>query len=78
LPRIVAAALAMGGLLWLAARAVPALSVNAHGFVQAALLTVLISGAIAVYGLCLVLFGVVKWGDAVYAVRQTAASDLRD
>jgi putative peptidoglycan lipid II flippase len=78
LPRIVAAALAMGGLLWLAARAVPALSVNAHGLVQAALLTVLISGAIAAYGLHLVLLGVIKWGDAVNAVRQTAASDLRD
>jgi putative peptidoglycan lipid II flippase len=78
LPRIVAAALAMGGLLWLAASAVPALSVNAHGLVQAALLTVLISGAIAAYGLHLVLLGVIKWGDAVNAARQTAASDLRD
>jgi putative peptidoglycan lipid II flippase len=78
LPRIVAAALAMGGLLWLAARAVPALSANAHGLAQAVVLMVLISGAIAIYGLHLALFGAIKWGDAVNAVRQTATSDLRD
>ena len=57
LPRIVAAALAMGGLLWLTARFVPAPGADAHGLAQAAFLMVLISGAIAIYGLLLALFG---------------------
>jgi putative peptidoglycan lipid II flippase len=78
LPRIAAAALAMGALLWLAARLVPAVSANAHGLAQAALLILLISGAIAVYGLLLALLGAIRWDDAVNAVRQTAATDLRD
>ena len=38
----------------------------------------LISGGIAVYGLLLALFGVIRWSDAVNAIRQTTASDLRD
>jgi putative peptidoglycan lipid II flippase len=78
LPRIVAAALAMGGLLWPTAKFVPALGPSAHGLAQAALLMMLISGAIAIYGLLLTLFGAIGWGDAVNAVRQTAAPDLRD
>ena len=77
LPRIVAAALVMGGLLWAdggrRAHAWPA-----NTLAQAAVLVVLISGGIAVYGLLLALFGVVGWNDAVSAIRQTAASDLRD
>jgi putative peptidoglycan lipid II flippase len=76
LPRIVAAALAMGGLLWLTATFVPALTANT--LAQAVLLVMLISGGIAVYGLLLALFGVLSWNDAVSAIRQTAASDLRD
>jgi putative peptidoglycan lipid II flippase len=78
LPRIVAAALAMGGLLWLTAGLLPAPGVNAHGLVQAALLMLLIAGATAVYGLLLALFGVVKWDDAVNAVRRTGPRDLRE
>jgi putative peptidoglycan lipid II flippase len=78
LPRIVAAALAMGGLLWLMASLVLPLTASAHGVAQAALLVLLISAAIAIYGLLLALFGVIRWGDAVSAIRQTAASDLRD
>jgi putative peptidoglycan lipid II flippase len=78
LPRIVVAALAMGGLLWLmAAFALPP-AAESPEFVQAALLAMLISGGIAVYGLLLGLFGVVKWGEAVSAVRQTKRSGLRD
>jgi putative peptidoglycan lipid II flippase len=77
LPRIVAAALIMGGLLWLAARLLPALSANTHGLVQAALLLIVISGAMAAYGLLLAAFGVIRWHDAVDAVRQTVPSDLR-
>ncbi|QWG18350.1 murein biosynthesis integral membrane protein MurJ [Bradyrhizobium sediminis] len=78
LPRIVAAAFAMGGLLWLtAAQALP-LAANAHGLAQAALLGVLISAGVAIYGLFLALFGVTSWAEAVTAIRQTKAPGLRD
>jgi putative peptidoglycan lipid II flippase len=78
LPRIVLAALAMGALLWLTARFVLPLAASAHGVAQAVFLALLITGATAVYGLFLAVFGVTKWGDAVGAIRQTAPSDLRD
>ena len=38
----------------------------------------LISGGMAIYGLLLALLGVIRWGEAVNAIRQTAGSDLRD
>jgi putative peptidoglycan lipid II flippase len=69
LPRIVAAALTMGGLLWLAVWSLPALGANAHGLVQAAALMILIVGAIAIYGLFLGLFGAIKRADMVSAIR---------
>jgi putative peptidoglycan lipid II flippase len=78
LGRIAMAALAMGGLLWLPAAYIPVLSAKAHGMAQAVLLGVLISGAIAIYGLLLALFGVVNWGEAVGAFRQNTATGLRD
>lgn len=78
LPRIVLAASAMGGLLWLAATLAPALTASADGLAQAALLALLISGGIAIYGLLLAFLGVTNWGDAVAAIRQTAPGDLRD
>jgi putative peptidoglycan lipid II flippase len=78
MPRIVASALAMGGLLWLMATFVLPLFAHAHGIAQAVLLMALISGAIAIYGLLLALFGVTGWDTAVSAIRQTTASDLRD
>jgi putative peptidoglycan lipid II flippase len=78
LPRMVVAALAMGGLLWLMASFVLPLTGTAHGIVQAIVLLMLISGGIAIYGLLLALFGVMRWGDALGAIRQTTASDLRD
>jgi putative peptidoglycan lipid II flippase len=78
LPRMVVAALAMGGLLWLMARFVLPLTGTAHGIVQTIVLLMLISGGIAIYGLLLALFGVIRWGDALGAIRQTTASDLRD
>ena len=53
LPRIVAAALAMGALLWLAAALVLPFVAAAHGLAQAALLLVLIAAGIAIYGLFL-------------------------
>jgi putative peptidoglycan lipid II flippase len=77
LPRIVAAALAMGGVLWLAAAILPPLAAAAHGIAQAAILAISIAGGIAIYGLLLAWFGVVSWANALGAVRQTADSDLR-
>ncbi|MCP1911243.1 putative peptidoglycan lipid II flippase [Bradyrhizobium elkanii] len=68
LPRILAAALAMGALLWLAEGGLP--SAGSHGFVQAGSLLVLIAAGIAAYGLFLQLFGVTGWREAVNAVRQ--------
>jgi putative peptidoglycan lipid II flippase len=76
LPRIVLAALAMGGLLWLAVGLVP--GAEAYGLVQVAGVLLLISGASAVYGLLLALFGVIGWAATVNALRQTGAGDLRD
>jgi putative peptidoglycan lipid II flippase len=76
LPRIVFAALAMGGLLWLMARLALPLTANGHGIAQAVLLGVLISGGIAIYGLFLRLFGVAGWREAVSAFRQNAPGDL--
>jgi putative peptidoglycan lipid II flippase len=78
LPRIVVAALAMGGLLWLMAGIVLPLAGNAHGLAQAAVLMILMVGGIATYGLFLAFFGVTNWSDAVAAIRHTAVSDLRD
>ena len=78
LPRIVAAALAMGGLLWMAAPLVLAHGGNAHGLAQAILVATLISGGMAIYGLCLALLGVIRWGEAVNAIRQTPGPGLRD
>jgi putative peptidoglycan lipid II flippase len=76
LPRIVVAALAMGALLWLAAPL--ASSTNPHSIVQGFLVALLISGGIAIYGLFLGLFGVVRRAEVVNAIRQTTGSGLRD
>jgi putative peptidoglycan lipid II flippase len=78
LPRIVAAALVMGALLWLAARFALPPDTTAHGLAQAALAAVLILGGIAVYGLLLALFGVTSWSAAVAAIRHRSPSGLRD
>ena len=78
LPRIVAAALVMGGLLWLTAAFVLPMTATAHGLVQAALLGMLIAGGMAVYALLLALFGVTGWAEAVAAIRLSKASGLRD
>jgi putative peptidoglycan lipid II flippase len=78
LPRVVAAAVAMGGLLWLAAPFVLASGGNALGLAQAAVVAMLVAGGMAIYGLLLALFGVTNWAEAVNAVRQTANPDLRD
>jgi putative peptidoglycan lipid II flippase len=74
LPRIVAAALVMGALLWLAITFVPA---PMHGLAQAAVLAVSIAGGMAAYGLCLGLFGVTVWRETVNAIRPAKPGDLR-
>ena len=78
LPRMVAAAAAMGGLLWLAVGFLTAPGTDAHGLAHAVLLMALIAAGIAVYGLFLALSGAIKWNDAVNAIRQTGRADLRD
>ena len=78
LPRMAAAALAMGALLWLKARFVLPLAADAHGLAQAVLLALLIAGGIAIYGLFLWLFGVTGWRETVNAVRRNKPADLRD
>jgi putative peptidoglycan lipid II flippase len=70
LPRIAAAALAMGALLWAGTRMLPA-AAGPYGLAQAAILLVLIIGGIAVYGLFLRLFGVIGWREAVDAIRPS-------
>ena len=69
LPRIVAAALAMGGLLWLTA---PFVLTSTDALVPMHLLLVatLIAGGIAAYGLFLALLGVIRWNEAISAFRQ--------
>jgi putative peptidoglycan lipid II flippase len=66
----VAAAVAMGGLLWLSAPFVLAVGGNQSGPLHLFLVAALIAGGIAVYGLFLALFGVLRWVDAVHALRQ--------
>jgi putative peptidoglycan lipid II flippase len=77
LPRIAVSALAMGGLLWLAARFALAVSANGHTLAQAAVLLVLICAAMAVYGLLLGLSGAARWDEAVSAIRRPQVRDLR-
>jgi len=67
LPRIAAAALAMGGLLWLAATFTPPFE---SGPARAAALLALIAGAIAVYVLLLSALGITGWRRTVAALRQ--------
>jgi putative peptidoglycan lipid II flippase len=77
LPRIVLAALAMGGVLWFASALVWPQGASAHGLAQAAILGMLIAGSVAVYGLLLALLGVVNRADAVNALRGSPPRDLR-
>ncbi len=73
LPRIVAAALVMGGLLWLSAPFVQAWGGNESGPLHLFLTAALIAGGTAIYGLFLTLLGVIRWVDAIHALRQTGA-----
>jgi putative peptidoglycan lipid II flippase len=79
LPRIVAAAAAMGGLLYLAAPLLLGPTDNGHGdLVRAIVVLALIAGAIAVYALLLVILGVIGLAGAVDAIRQISQPRLRD
>jgi putative peptidoglycan lipid II flippase len=71
LPRIVVAALVMAAAIWFALRFLPS-----AGLAQALALATLIAGGIAIYGLCLRLFGVTGWRETVNALRA-APRDLR-
>jgi hypothetical protein len=74
----VAAALTMGGLLWLTATLARALTAGMHSIAQAVLVGMLIVVGMAIYALLLGLFGVLTWREAVGAIRQTTAPDLRN
>jgi putative peptidoglycan lipid II flippase len=51
---------------------------GAHGLVQAVILLIAISAAIATYGLFLRLFDVTGWREAVNALRQNKPGGLRE
>ncbi|MCK1650877.1 murein biosynthesis integral membrane protein MurJ [Bradyrhizobium sp. 149] len=69
LPRIVLAATAMGGLLWMTASL---LSSEAHGLIRVMALGLQIAAGITVYGLLLQVLGVTSWREAVNALRKPA------
>ncbi len=73
LPRIVAAALLMGGLLWLATTFV--LGDAIHGLTRAVVLLALIAAGIAAYGALLTLLDVTGWRELVNAISRPG--DLR-
>jgi putative peptidoglycan lipid II flippase len=72
LPRIIVAALAMGGLLWRVGPLVLT-SADASVPVHALLMAALIAAGIGLYGLFLALFGVINWNEAIRALRQSGA-----
>ena len=76
MPRIVLSALLMGGLLWVAVQLLPTTS-GAHGFLQVAMLGILISAGIAIYGLLLLLFRVIDWSNMRAALMRSRSGDLR-
>jgi putative peptidoglycan lipid II flippase len=78
LPRIGLAAIAMGGLLSIAAQSVLERDAGIHRLVEAIILFAMIGVAIALYGLLLNWFGVIGWREAVDALRRRPPSDLRD
>jgi putative peptidoglycan lipid II flippase len=71
LPRIAVAALAMAAAIWLMQQSLPA-----AGLAHALALAALIAAGIAVYGLCLRLFGVTGWRETVNALKG-GPRDLR-
>jgi len=77
LPRIVLAALAMGGALWGAVAGTAPVAASHAGLGRAALLLSLIAGGIALYGGLLSALGVTDWRDGVRAIRAGRSHDLR-
>jgi putative peptidoglycan lipid II flippase len=76
LPRIVLAALLMGGTLWLAVRSLPTMA-GAHSIFQAALLAIVIVSGIAIYTLLLLLFRVIDRTNMRAALTRSGPGDLR-
>jgi putative peptidoglycan lipid II flippase len=70
LPRIIASAAIMGCALWLTTTVAAGLVADHHGAAQLALLSILITGGVGVYGLSLAAFGITGWREAVLALRQ--------
>jgi putative peptidoglycan lipid II flippase len=77
LPRIVLAALAMGGALWGAGAGTAPFAASHAGLGRTALLLSLIAGGIALYGGLLSALGVTGWRDGVRAIRAGRSHDLR-
>jgi len=75
LPRIVLAALLMGGALWFAVWVLPD-AVGSRTY-QVILLGLLIAAGIALYGLLLLLFRVVDWSDIRATSVRSRSPDLR-
>jgi len=75
LPRIVLAALLMGGALWFAVWVLPD-AVGSRTY-QVILLGLLIAAGIALYGLLLLLFRVIDWSDIWAASVRSRSPDLR-
>jgi putative peptidoglycan lipid II flippase len=69
LPRIVAAALAMGAVLWLAEHFVAPVAAAAHFTAQATILGGLVAVGLACYALLLELLGIVSWAEAIGDLR---------
>jgi putative peptidoglycan lipid II flippase len=78
LPRIVLAALAMGGALWGAVAGTATFAASHAWLGRAALLLSLIAGGIALYGGLLSALGVTGWRDGARAIRAGRSRDLRE
>ncbi|MGY4628323.1 murein biosynthesis integral membrane protein MurJ [Bradyrhizobium sp. USDA 4486] len=74
LPRIVLAAVAMGGLLWLTMDLIPD---EAHGLIRFIVLGAQIGAGIAIYGLLLQILGAASWREAVSALKRPVTKDQR-
>lgn len=72
LPRIVLAAVAMGGLLWLTAGLLPS---DAHELIRFIALGSQIAAGIVVYGLLLQFLRVASWREAAVALKRPAQAD---
>jgi putative peptidoglycan lipid II flippase len=72
LPRIVLAAVAMGGLLWLTAGLLPS---DAHELIRFIALGSQIAAGIVVYGLLLQFLRVASWREAAVALKRPSQAD---